>query len=653
MTETIETTHAAPDGTALAVVLFRPESATAADPAPALLQRTPYGTPDEPPAEGVAGRALAAGYVVAFADTRGRGESDGAFLPWVHEATDGAATVEWLADRPFVRSDGAVGMFGGSSPGQVQLFAASEDPDGLGAIAPTFTPSDLHRADFFQDGACSAMTLLTWSLGDSVAGHTVDRLERRGQLDAETAAAARAALDDALGRIGELASHRPFREVPAHVLRDVSLPAGVDVTDVVPHWDAWLDRPAYDDFWESFDPEVTYDRITVPGLHTTGWYELCQEGTVSNYRGLRRASDAPQHLVIGPWAHQNQGRVVGDVDFGPAASADAYGRGDQLLAFFDTYLRGEPREPFADPDESLVETLRVCATGGESRVGGDDGSSVASDGEASVGSDGGPSAGSDDGSNAGSDGEANVETDAPEAAHRGTGEWVAHDDWPPNDARRQVWYLSSDGDATGADAGDGRLTRDRPGKFEPADEWTHDPTEPVPTRGGPLCCRDETREAGAFDRRDLQERPDVATYTTPPLAEPLEVAGPVGAELTVATSAPDTDVVCVLTHLTADGRAFELCEGIRRVRFRHGRDRPTPVEPGQPVRVPVDMWSTHYRVPAGDRLRLEVAGSNWPRFDPHPGTREPWRTGPDEVRTADQTLFHETDRESRLSLFVR
>ena len=629
------TTHRydAPDGTELSIAVFRPAAATADDPAPALLQRTPYGTPDEPPTRGVAGAALESGYVVAFADSRGRGESDGEFLPWVHEAGDGVATVEWLADRPFVQSHDAIGMFGGSSPGHFQLFAASEDPDGLGAIAPTFTPSDLHRADFFQDGACSAMTLLTWSLGDSVAGHTVDRLHERGRIDSETAEACHEALDDALGRIGELARHRPFQDVPAHVLRDVSLPAGLDASDVVPHWDAWCCRPAYDEFWRSFDPELDYDAITVPGLHTTGWYELCQEGTVTNFTGLRQAGGATQHLVVGPWAHQNQSRVVGAVDFGPDAGAgpDGYGRASQLLAFFDTYLRDEPTEPFSDPDQSLIETLCVSATGG------------------SVGS-------------------TNDETDEPEAAHRGTGVWHSHDDWPPTNATRERWFLSN-GDRTeagetngatsevtnGASDGshDGHLRPTPPAKFELADEWIHDPTDPVPTRGGPLCCRDETREAGAFDRRDIQLRDDVMTYASGPLAKPLEIVGPVQARLCLATDAPDTDAVCVLTHLTSDGCAFEICEGIRRLRFRHGRDEPTSVQPDEPMRVSVNMWQAHYRVPAGDQLVLEVASSNAPRFDPHPGTREPWQADESAVQTADQTLYHELDRESTLSLVTQ
>lgn len=619
---TVEATHDAPDGTTLSVVLFRPGSATADDPAPALLQRTPYGKPDAPPEAGFAARALGRGFALAFEDTRGRGGSDGEFRPWVHEAPDGATTVEWLVGRPWVAT---VGTFGGSSPGQVQLFAAAEQPTGLGAIAPTFAPSDLHRSDFFQDGAMSAMTFLTWSLGQSVAGHTVDRLERRGRIDADTAGVLHDALDDALERVPELARHRPLVDVPEAVLGDVDLPGDVAVPDVMPHWDEWTGRPEYDDFWRSFDPEPTYDRIAVPGLHTTGWYELCQDGTVTNFAGLRDRSPAPQHLVVGPWAHQNQGRQVGDVDFGPDASADAYGRGDQLLAFFETYLRDDPTPPFAPPDERLVETFRASVV--EAPGGGEEGGDTRP-------------------------GDGAERSDSAPPPVTGTGTWLAHDDWPPGDARRERWYLSSGGDAA-QDPDDGSLSREPPAKFESPDSWVHDPADPVPTRGGPLCCRDETREPGMFERSHVGNRDDVATYTTPAFDVPVELVGPVSLRLTAATTAPDTDFVATLSHVTPDGRAYNLCEGIRRVQYRYGRDRSVPAGPDEPVTVDVDLWNVHYEVPAGGRLRLEVAGSNHPRFDPHPGTTEPWRASADEVRTAEQTVFHELDRESALSVYRR
>lgn len=582
-TETYRTddyTHEAPDGTDLALRTFRP---TGEGPFPTLLQRTPYGRPETPDGLGVAVRALDAGYAVAYEDTRGRGDSGGAFEPWLHEATDGAATVEWLADRSW--STGRVGMYGGSSPGQVQVLAALERPQGLAAVAPMFAPSDLHRADFFQDGAMNAQATLTWSF-DAVAADTVDRLHAAGRLDDATADAARDVVDAATDDLRRTATDRPLIDLPTRIFADVDLPAGVAPADLVPHWNAWLSRPTYDEFWRSFDPEPDYDRIEVPGLHVTGWYELCQSGTLANFRGLRDRSGAPQHLIVGPWTHGDTSGGAGELDFGDDASADAYGVWETHLAFFDTYVRGRPRPPF--DDGRLVETFR---TGGN-------------------------------------------------------GEWKRHDDWPPAGVRQERWFLRSDGEAT---IEGGRLTRERPRKFEPADRWTHDPTDPVPTCGGPLCCGDVA--AGPYDRRAIERRDDVCTYTTPPFESAVELAGPVSVDLTLATDAPDTDAVATLVHVTDDG-AYTVTSGIRRARYRRGRDRETPVPDG-PVGLTVDLWDVHHRVPAGDRLRLEVASSDAPRFDPHPGTWHPWETAAEEVRPAEQTLYHELDRESVLTVTRR
>ncbi|MFB6146595.1 MAG: CocE/NonD family hydrolase [Halobacteriaceae archaeon] len=579
-------THEAPDGVDLATRVFRPP---AAEPVPVLLQRTPYGRPEELSEGSLPWLALESGYAVVFEDTRGRGQSGGAFEPWVHEAADGAATVEWLADRPW--STGDVGMFGGSSPGHVQLFAAAEQPDGLGAIAPLFTPSDLHRADFFQDGAMSAMTLLTWSLGP-LAHHTVERLERAGRIDADAAERVVDALDESLERVPALASHRPLAEVHEHVLTD-ALPSDLDADDVVPHWTDWTERPTYDDVWRSFDPEVRYAEMDVPGLHVTGWYELCQSGTLANFAGMRDRTDADQHLVVGPWAHQDTGADLGERSFADAASADAYGWSATQLAFFDAYLRDG--EPFGTAGDRVVETFR---------------------------------------------------TDA------GEGTWTAHDDWPPADAVRDRFYLDSCGRAA-TDPDDGALTRTPPAKATPPDTYVHDPTDPVPTRGGPLCCRDETAEPGPVDQRPVEDRDDVLTYTTPPLSSPVELAGPVSVDLTCATTANDTDFTAKLVDVFPDGPAYNLCEGIRRARFRHGRDRAVPVEPGTPMRLTVDCWHGHHRLPAGHRLRLEVASSNHPRFDPHPGTTDPWQAGPRDVERAEQTVYHEPDRASALHVTRR
>ena len=117
------------DGVALDATIIRPAGASTKY--PVVLTLTPY----------VADRFIdvgayfaKAGYVFAIVDNRGRGNSDGTFVPWVEDGRDGHDTVEWLARQPW--SDGQVAMWGGSYGGKNQWMIAGEVPEGLKTIVP-------------------------------------------------------------------------------------------------------------------------------------------------------------------------------------------------------------------------------------------------------------------------------------------------------------------------------------------------------------------------------------------------------------------------------------------------------------------------------------------------------------------------------------
>ena len=62
-------------------------------------------------------------------DTRGRGDSDGVFTPWLDDFDDGYDTVEWVAAQDWC--NGKVGMLGGSYMAWVQWTAAARKPPHL------------------------------------------------------------------------------------------------------------------------------------------------------------------------------------------------------------------------------------------------------------------------------------------------------------------------------------------------------------------------------------------------------------------------------------------------------------------------------------------------------------------------------------------
>ena len=120
------------DGVKLNANIYRP----AAGPArlPVVLTITPY-TIDTLHEDG--NFFASHGYVYVAVDTRGRGGSQGDFMPTTHEAADGVDTIDWIAHQSF--SDGRVVMWGGSYAGRNQLVIAAQRPSALKAIAPAAT----------------------------------------------------------------------------------------------------------------------------------------------------------------------------------------------------------------------------------------------------------------------------------------------------------------------------------------------------------------------------------------------------------------------------------------------------------------------------------------------------------------------------------
>jgi putative CocE/NonD family hydrolase len=105
------------------------------------------------------------------------------------------------------------------------------------------------------------------------------------------------------------------------------------------------------------------------------------------------------------------------------------------------------------------------------------------------------------------------------------------------------------------------------------------------------------------------------TYTSQPLERAMTVIGPVKAILYGASSAPDTDWVVRLCDVWPDGRSLSVCDGILRARYRDGLTHPTLLRPGQVYRYEIDLQATAQVFLAGHRLRVDVASSDFPRYD--------------------------------------
>lgn len=215
--------------------------------------------------------------------------------------------------------------------------------------------------------------------------------------------------------------------------------------------------------------------------------------------------------------------------------------------------------------------------------------------------------------------------------------WRDADAWPPAEARIEKWRLASGGRANSR-AGNGRLVADAAGNA-PADTFTYDPRNPVPTRGGPICCTGNPADLpGPRDQLDVESREDVLVYTSEPLPGDLRIAGPLKARLAFSSDAPDTDLVVRLAHVRPDGLSTNIQEGALRLRNRDGFEDPRPMVAGARYAVAVDMRSIAYLVPRGHRLRLHVTSSSFPRLERNLNTGAASNAHETHVRVARNTV---------------
>ncbi len=228
----------------------------------------------------------------------------------------------------------------------------------------------------------------------------------------------------------------------------------------------------------------------------------------------------------------------------------------------------------------------------------------------------------------------------------GANVWRGEGEWPLARTRYTRFYLHSGGRANSLH-GDGQLRLTPPKEGLP-DTFTYDPEDPAPTLGGQSMFADNT---GPKDRRPVERRDDVLVYSTDPLAEDLEVTGPVELTLYAASAAPDTDFTATLVDVHPGGKAIHLCEGIVRARFRESYETPKLIEPGTVYEYRISLWETGNVFRAGHCIRLEVSSSNFPRFDRNLNTGR--ETGLDaDPQVARQTVFHDARCPSHLTLPV-
>jgi putative CocE/NonD family hydrolase len=351
----------------------------------------------------------------------------------------------------------------------------------------------------------------------------------------------------------------------------------------------WITHSRYDDYWKRTALEREYGSMDVPALHISGWYDVCLKGTLENFSRMK-------HEAASEIARRGQRLLVGPWthnDFSGAYAEHDFGSASSLdftalqLRFFDRHLKGEENGLDEEPP------VRVFVMGEDV--------------------------------------------------------WRTEQEWPIARARYTPWYLHSDGRAGYRG---GSLSPEHP-EGEPRDVYLYDPRDPAPTIGGPVSLpRSHVAfNAGPRDCGPAESRGDILVYDSSPLDHPIEVTGPIAVRLYAASDATDTDFVARLVDVFPDGTSRILAEGIIRARFRDGIERDVLMEPGQVYEFSIDLVATSNLFQVGHRIRVHVTSSSFPRFDRNTNTgRALGEDGPESLRPALQTVFHDREHPSQILL---
>lgn len=154
---------------------------------------------------------------------------------------------------------------------------------------------------------------------------------------------------------------------------------------------------------------------------------------------------------------------------------------------------------------------------------------------------------------------------------------------------------------------------------------------------------------GARDARSFESQEEVRTFTTEPLAEPVQWTGKVSVELYVSSTAKDTDFIVRVSDVYPDGRSILLVDYIRRARYREGFEKEVMMQPGEIYKVAFQVGWLSQIFNRGHRIRVTVASTGAPFYEPNPNTGEPLTIEPpDVVVVANNAVHHSQKYSSRL-----
>jgi putative CocE/NonD family hydrolase len=240
----------------------------------------------------------------------------------------------------------------------------------------------------------------------------------------------------------------------------------------------------------------------------------------------------------------------------------------------------------------------------------------------------------------------------------GANRWRQFDHWPPQKVAKKSLYFHADG----------KLSFEAPmADTDEYDEYVSDPSKPVPYTEA-IDVR-MTTEYMTDDQRFAMRRPDVLTYQTDVLKEDLTLAGPLLADLRVATTGTDSDwIVKLIDVFPPDAKDYaKMTPGkhlggyqmmvrseVIRGRYRNSYERPEPFAANEATKVAVKLQDVLHTFPKGHRLMVQVQSTWFPLVDRNPQKYVPniFLADEKDFTKATQRVFHCRKHPTRLEVGV-
>jgi uncharacterized protein len=568
------------DGARMAVDIYRPKDTSKQY--PIIFSRTPYnfnywdvrlGTYRDMSNEL---EAVKRGYVLIEMNERGHFFSEGNYDILGAPLTDADDQFTWMGTQPW--SNGKVGLIGCSSTAEWQLAAASLGNKHLTTIIPQSFGAGVGKVGPYNEqgnwyrGGAVQMLFIDWLYGEQNQLRPMFPKDMSQQHRIQASK-----MFDLAPQMPPVDWAKAFEHLPEKdIVSAVGGPKGI-FSDKMPNTTggAMIERTPNDPAWRKGGIwQSDTMPINVPGFWFMTWYDVSTGPNLATYNFVRSTAKGEaanqQYAIIAPTLHcgyirAKEHTIVGERDMGDARldyNALTY-------AWFDHFLKGEDNGFLQKQPKVMYYTM-------------------------------------------------------------GSNKWQHSETWPPEGAKNVTLTLSSAGHANTLH-GDGRLvvagstslvpftdaTTAPNLKTDLPDTFTYDPMHPTPSYGGNVCCAANTipGNGGALDQRKMEERSDILVYTSEPLKEGIEVSGPMTATLYVSSDVKDTDVTVKVIDVLPDGTAYNLDETIQRLRYRDGDNKTVWMEVDKVYKVTLTPMNTSNYFDAGHRIRIEIAGSNFPRFD--------------------------------------